>query len=348
MYRIFEAHHSALPNFIYVQQKDTTNDHMSTIYIIYKSKINQFSRALKNLPKIIFVCCICSKSSLAYGARRVPTSSCDQSPKIKENIHGLINYKGTKTKCRHLKNWPVKGLCGSGLFEFINWRYSLVGIFDPALWTIYYPSNLLSGSSPSPLPPFLCQSTVHTDSVWLKRGGVCWVLLATIFCRSKTLCWPEPEPTKMKDHPKEKPSRGGGLRQTKTCRKVSLRVNLFRWRHFALHSISQIFLREHRGEEERWRRLRTKFSRIRWAYFFFGGGGGGRRGLLYRYLKSTGKYFSSSSDICLRDDALSPYGKSTVHNPATIESQRRPVLHNQRLILSACNERKKLYIQTII
>ncbi len=26
--------------------------------------------------------------------------------------HGLINYKDTKEKCRHLKNLPVKGLCG--------------------------------------------------------------------------------------------------------------------------------------------------------------------------------------------------------------------------------------------
>ncbi len=26
--------------------------------------------------------------------------------------HGLINYKDTKVKCCHLKNWPVKRLCG--------------------------------------------------------------------------------------------------------------------------------------------------------------------------------------------------------------------------------------------
>ncbi len=26
--------------------------------------------------------------------------------------HGLIKYKDTKAKCRHLKNWPVKWLCG--------------------------------------------------------------------------------------------------------------------------------------------------------------------------------------------------------------------------------------------
>jgi hypothetical protein len=27
--------------------------------------------------------------------------------------HGIVNYIYTKAKCRHLKNLPVKGLCGS-------------------------------------------------------------------------------------------------------------------------------------------------------------------------------------------------------------------------------------------
>ncbi len=30
--------------------------------------------------------------------------------------HGLINHIDTKAKCRNLKNWPVKGLCGRCLF----------------------------------------------------------------------------------------------------------------------------------------------------------------------------------------------------------------------------------------
>ena len=30
--------------------------------------------------------------------------------------HGLTNYIDTKAKCHHLKNWPVKGLCGRCLF----------------------------------------------------------------------------------------------------------------------------------------------------------------------------------------------------------------------------------------
>ena len=32
----------------------------------------------------------------------------------------LINYIDTKAKCRHLKNLPVKGLCGRTLSEFID------------------------------------------------------------------------------------------------------------------------------------------------------------------------------------------------------------------------------------
>ncbi len=40
--------------------------------------------------------------------------------------HGLIIYnivyKVNKTKCRHLKKWPVRGLCGRCFLEFIDWR----------------------------------------------------------------------------------------------------------------------------------------------------------------------------------------------------------------------------------
>ncbi len=35
----------------------------------------------------------------------------------------------------------------------------------------YCPSNLLSGSSPPPLPPSQSQGTVYTDSVWLAGGA---------------------------------------------------------------------------------------------------------------------------------------------------------------------------------
>ncbi len=40
-------------------------------------------------------------------------------------------------------------------------------------------------------------------------------MLKTIFCRSLILyIWPDSEPTKLLDYPKQKPRRGGGLRQT--------------------------------------------------------------------------------------------------------------------------------------
>ena len=46
------------------------------------------------------------------------------------------------------------------------------------------------------------------------RGLGCWLLLETIFCRSLTLCiWPDSEAIKLRDCPKQKPRRGGGLRQ---------------------------------------------------------------------------------------------------------------------------------------
>jgi hypothetical protein len=73
-------------------------------------------------------------------------------------LHGLINYKDTKAKCRHLKNLPVKGLCGKRLSEFIDWRYI------PSCW-FFLPSivnccssNLLSGSTP---PPHILCICIH-------------------------------------------------------------------------------------------------------------------------------------------------------------------------------------------
>ncbi len=51
--------------------------------------------------------------------------------------HGLINYKDTKTKCRHLKKFTCKGalrLVFIRVYRLEQWRYSQsVGIFDPAL-----------------------------------------------------------------------------------------------------------------------------------------------------------------------------------------------------------------------
>ncbi len=69
-------------------------------------------------------------------------------------------------------------------------------------------------------------------------------MLETIFCMSWTFCiWPDAEATKLLDHPKQKPRRTGCLRQINTWRKVPLKVNVLRWWHFALPSLSLIFLR---------------------------------------------------------------------------------------------------------
>ncbi len=105
--------------------------------------------------------------------------------------HGILNYKDTKAKCRHIKNWPLKGLCGRCLSEFMN----------SALRTVA-PLTFCLAQHSHPHPLSQCQSALlNTDSVWLGGGGGCW------------------------DHPKQKARRGGGLRQINTCRKVPLQVN---------------------------------------------------------------------------------------------------------------------------
>jgi hypothetical protein len=123
------------------------------------------------------------------------------------------------------KKLTWKGLCGRCLSEFIDWRYSQSCWYFRPSFVNYSPSNIFSGS-PLPPHPSLCQSTVNTGSVWLGRVGGCWVLLQeTIFCRSLTLCiWPDSELEKLLDHPKQKPRRGGCLRQINTCRKVTFQV----------------------------------------------------------------------------------------------------------------------------
>ncbi len=113
----------------------------------------------------------------------------------------------------------------------------VVWYFRPS-FVNYCPSNLLSGSPPPPPPPF------PVSKYNMEGGDVgCWVVLETLFYMSLTLCiWLASEPTKLLDHPKQKPKRGGGLKQINTCDKVPVQVNFVRWRHFALLSISLIFL----------------------------------------------------------------------------------------------------------
>jgi hypothetical protein len=76
-----------------------------------KTRFNVVSPGLESqLTKVNFYVWIESTSH--------PYSSCESI------MHGLINYIDAIAKCRHLKNGPVKWLCGSCLSEFIDWRYS--------------------------------------------------------------------------------------------------------------------------------------------------------------------------------------------------------------------------------
>jgi hypothetical protein len=146
--------------------------------------------------------------------------------------HGLINYLDTKAKCRHLKKITCKEILRQVFIRVYRLEIQSV---NPALWAVApLTFSLVLLSPPLPVSKY---SIYSTNSVWPGGGGGCWVLLETMFCRSLTLCiWPESEPTKLLDHPKQKPSREGGLRHTNTCRNVPLLVNLFRWWHFALVS----------------------------------------------------------------------------------------------------------------
>jgi hypothetical protein len=138
------------------------------------------------------------------------------------------NYKDTKTKCRHQKNWHVMGLCGRCLLEFIHWRCSQSCRYFRSSFVNYCPSKFSLIHLP-PFRPSLCQvQYVHcTDSVWL-GVGVLSPAGDIILYRRLTLCiWPDSESTKLLDHPKQNPRRGRGPRQIITCRKVPLQVNFF-------------------------------------------------------------------------------------------------------------------------
>ncbi len=101
------------------------------------------------------------------------------------------NYKDNKTKCRHLKNWPVKGLCGRCLLEFIG---SQPCYFRPS-FVNYCPSNLLC------VELQIYRQCVTGGEGW---GVYCWVLLETIFCRRlKLRIWPDSVPKKLLPHPKQ-------------------------------------------------------------------------------------------------------------------------------------------------
>jgi hypothetical protein len=89
----------------------------------------------------------------------------------------------------------------------------------------YCPSNLLSGSSPLPLPPSLCKSSVYT---YRQTGRVLSPVGDHILQEFNTPYLSESEPTKLLDHPKQKPRRGGDLSHINTYNKVPMQVNFFR------------------------------------------------------------------------------------------------------------------------
>jgi hypothetical protein len=70
-----------------------------------------------------------------------------------------------------------------------------------------------------------------------------WLLGLHILQEFNTLFLTRFRTYKIATPPQTKPRRGGGLRQINIFRTVSLHVNFFRYRHFALLSISLIFLR---------------------------------------------------------------------------------------------------------
>ncbi len=137
-------------------------------------------------------------------------------------MHWLININ-TKAKCRHLHNWPAKGLCGRCLSD---WRYSQsCWYFRPSVVNCCPLTFSLGQLSPSPLS---CIQNIQTVYGW--GGGGVLSPVETILCRSLTLrIWPDEKPTRLLDHPKQKPRRGGGLRQINTCREVPFHANFLRW-----------------------------------------------------------------------------------------------------------------------
>ncbi len=97
---------------------------------------------------------------------------------LNRQTHRIINKIDTKAKCRHLKNWPVKGLCARCLKSlWTGDTASHIGIFDPALWTVA-PLTFSHGSTLSSPPfPFPCVNkyAVYTYTACKWRGLGFWV-----------------------------------------------------------------------------------------------------------------------------------------------------------------------------
>ncbi len=116
----------------------------------------------------------------------------------------------------------------SSLLVFIYWRYSQsCWYFRPHLWTsVPLTQNWFTYPPPPPLLPCVnkYKGMYYVYIQCIMGGSGC---VESIYM-SYTLCiWPDSEPTKLLNHPTQKPRRGGGLRQINTCRHVPLLVNFF-------------------------------------------------------------------------------------------------------------------------
>jgi hypothetical protein len=124
--------------------------------------------------------------------------------------------------CNH--GLTCKGTLRQVFIRVYRLRYSQSCWYFRPSFVSYCPSNHLSLFHLP--PPF----SVSKYRQWVDgRGWGCWVVLETIFCRF----WPDSEPTKLLDHPQT----------DKHLPQSPFTGKFFRWRHFALFSISLIFLR---------------------------------------------------------------------------------------------------------
>ncbi len=82
--------------------------------------------------------------------------------------HRLINYIDTKAKCRHLKNWSVKGLCGRCFIRVYRLNIkSVMLVFSTQLCkTIAFSMVQLS-----PNPPSLFEYILYTHVQCVEWGG---------------------------------------------------------------------------------------------------------------------------------------------------------------------------------
>ncbi len=152
--------------------------------------------------------------------------------KNRGNILGITKEKQNAlyvdeimTKSHRPNNYKDKILMSSFLVFIRVHRLeiqSVMLVFPPSFLN-YCPSTFSPVQHHHP-PPF---------PVWISTGlvcdggggeiGVCGEHIQELYC---TVCiWPDSEPTKRLYHPKQKPRKGGGLRQINACRQVPLLVN---------------------------------------------------------------------------------------------------------------------------